>query len=49
MDNMVRKHKVPPPLVALGIYTFLVIGVIMALKHVTLLAVPLFFALVVLP
>ena len=47
MDNMVRKHKVPPPLVALGIYTFLVIGVIMALKHVTLLAVPLFFALVV--
>lgn len=44
---MVRKRRVPPPLIALGGYTLMILAVILALKHVTLLAVPLFFSLVI--
>jgi len=47
VNNLVHKYKVPPPLVALAGYTLAILFVIYALKHVTLLAVPLFFSLVI--
>jgi predicted PurR-regulated permease PerM len=47
VNSILRKHKVPPPLVALVAYTLLILAVVLALKHLTLLAVPLFFSLVI--
>jgi len=47
VNNILRKHKVPPPLVALVAYTLVILAVVFSLEHLTLLAVPLFFSLVI--
>jgi predicted PurR-regulated permease PerM len=45
--KMKRKISLPTPLTALLIYTAIVISVILSLKHITLLAAPVFFSFVI--
>ena len=47
MKIMKKKIKLPPPLVALIVYTLLMLSIILSLKYITILAAPLFFAFVV--